>query len=134
MPALHCHVWIFRTISGSQMGSQLLQNVQMIKQTDVLLWKIWRKSGSVSYFFSCTKTQDYLFKGLIKRSWMVRRPGLKTVLSASFRKYTDSYAIQTWGSFINDVQFFWVIFDPPPPLNPIFTFYNPKILDPSSPP
>ena len=28
-------------------------------------------------------------------------------------------------SYINDVWFFWVIFDPPPPLNPIFTFYNP---------
>jgi hypothetical protein len=34
LPAPHCHVWIFRTISGSQMGSQLLQNVQIIKQTD----------------------------------------------------------------------------------------------------
>ena len=30
-------------------------------------------------------------------------------------------------------DFFWVIFDPPSPLNPIFTFYNPKILDPSPP-
>jgi hypothetical protein len=30
----------FRTISGSQMGSQLLQNTEIIKQTDVLLWKI----------------------------------------------------------------------------------------------
>ena len=27
-------------ISGSQMGSQLLQNTKIIKQTDVLLWKI----------------------------------------------------------------------------------------------
>ena len=27
-------------ISGSQMGSQLLQNTEIIKQTDVLLWKI----------------------------------------------------------------------------------------------
>jgi hypothetical protein len=27
-------------ISGSQMGSQLLQNMEIIKQTDVLLWKI----------------------------------------------------------------------------------------------
>ena len=44
---------IFRTISGSQIGSQLLQNMEIIKQTDVLLWKIWRKFGSVSYLFSC---------------------------------------------------------------------------------
>ena len=36
------------------MGSQLLQNAQIIKQTDVLLWKIWQKYGSVSYLFSCT--------------------------------------------------------------------------------
>ena len=42
-------------ISGSQMGSQLLQNTKIIKQTVVLLWKIWRKYGSVSYLFSCTK-------------------------------------------------------------------------------
>ena len=27
-------------ISGSQMGSQLLQNMEIIKQTDALLWKI----------------------------------------------------------------------------------------------
>ena len=27
-------------ISGSQMGLQLLQNTEIIKQTDVLLWKI----------------------------------------------------------------------------------------------
>ena len=38
-------------ISGSQMGSQLLQNMKIIKQIDVLLWKIWRKYGSVSYLF-----------------------------------------------------------------------------------
>ena len=42
------------TLSGSQMGSQLLQNTEIIKQTDVLLWKIWRKYRSVSYLFSCT--------------------------------------------------------------------------------
>ena len=29
----------FRTISGSQMGSQLLQNTQIVKDTDVLLRK-----------------------------------------------------------------------------------------------
>ena len=46
MPAPHCRVWIFRTISGSQMSLQLLQKAQIIKQTEVLLWKIWRKSGS----------------------------------------------------------------------------------------
>ena len=34
MPVPHCHVWIFRTISGSQMGLKLLQNAQIIKQTD----------------------------------------------------------------------------------------------------
>ena len=43
----------FWTISGSQMGSKLLQNTEIIKQTDVLLWKIWRKYRSVSYLFSC---------------------------------------------------------------------------------
>ena len=36
------------------MGSQLLQNTEIIKQTDVLLWKILRKYGSISYLFSCT--------------------------------------------------------------------------------
>ena len=45
----------FWTISGSHnMGSQILQNTEIIKQTDVLLWKIWRIYGSVSYLFSCT--------------------------------------------------------------------------------
>ena len=38
----------FRTISGSQ----LLQNMWIIKQTVVLLWKNLRKYGSVSYSFS----------------------------------------------------------------------------------
>ena len=46
---------IFRRISGSQIGSQLLQNTEIIKQTDVLLWNIWRIYGSVSYLFSCIK-------------------------------------------------------------------------------
>jgi hypothetical protein len=36
------------------MGLQLLQNMEIIKQTDILLWKIGRKYGSVSYLFSCT--------------------------------------------------------------------------------
>ena len=36
------------------MGSQLLQNTEIIKQTDILLWKIGRKYGAVSYFLSCT--------------------------------------------------------------------------------
>ena len=49
---------IFRTISGSLscsvFSSQILQNTGIIKQTDVLLWKIWRRYGSVSYLFSCT--------------------------------------------------------------------------------
>ena len=39
---------------GSQMGSQLLQNSEIIKQTDVLLWKIWIRYGSVPYLFSRT--------------------------------------------------------------------------------
>ncbi len=30
----------FRTISSPQMGSHLLQNTEIIKQTDVLHWKI----------------------------------------------------------------------------------------------
>ena len=38
-----------RTISGSQ----LLQNKRIIKQTVLLLWKFWRKYGSISYPFSC---------------------------------------------------------------------------------
>ena len=31
-------------------------------------------------------------------------------------------------------DFFESFLTPPPPFNPIFTFYNPKILDPPSPP
>ena len=38
------------------------------------------------------------------------------------------------GSCINDVRFFWLIFEPPPPLNPIFTFYNPIFWDHFRPP
>ena len=34
-------------------GSQLLQKTRIIKQTDILLWKIWRKYESVLYSFSC---------------------------------------------------------------------------------
>ena len=34
-------------------GSQLLKNTSIIKQTVVLLWKNWRKYGSVLYLFSC---------------------------------------------------------------------------------
>ena len=36
--------------------SQLLQNMWIIKQTLVLLWKSLRKYGPVSYLFSCTIT------------------------------------------------------------------------------
>ena len=39
------------------MGSKLLQKTKIIKQTDILLWKIWGKYGSLSYLliilFSC---------------------------------------------------------------------------------
>ena len=38
-----------RTISSSQ----LLQNMGIIKQIVVLLWKFWKKHESVSYSFSC---------------------------------------------------------------------------------
>jgi hypothetical protein len=41
-----------KTISGPQMGSQLLQNTEIIKQTDVLLWKIWK----IYMDLSCTIT------------------------------------------------------------------------------
>ena len=40
------------------MGSQLSQNMEIIKLTDVLLWKIWRIYGSVSYLFSCINMKD----------------------------------------------------------------------------
>ena len=36
-------------ISGSQMGAQLLQSMKIIKQTNIILWKIWKKYWSVSY-------------------------------------------------------------------------------------
>ena len=45
-------------ISGSQISSQLLQNTEKVKQTDVLLWKIWRKYRSVSYLFSSTPAEQ----------------------------------------------------------------------------
>ena len=47
--------WLSRwyNISGSQMGLQLLQNIEIVKQTDELLWKNWRKYGTVLYLFSC---------------------------------------------------------------------------------
>ena len=35
------------------MDSQLLQNKEIIKQTDILLWKICRKYRSVSYLHGC---------------------------------------------------------------------------------
>ena len=51
-------------ISGSHMGSQLLQNTEIIKQTDVLIWKIWRKYRSVLYLFSCNLPQLRIAMGL----------------------------------------------------------------------
>ena len=39
----------FRTISGSQMGSQPLQNTEIIQQTDVLLW---RKCGYLAGYIN----------------------------------------------------------------------------------
>ena len=54
-------VGLAKTISGTHnMGSQLLQNTDVIKQTEALLWKIWRIYGSVSYLFSCNEQpSDY---------------------------------------------------------------------------
>ena len=71
MPAPHCRVWIFRTISGSQMGSQLLQKVQIIKKIDLLLWKIWNKYGSVSNFFSCTMASWYKLLKTPRPFWFI---------------------------------------------------------------
>ena len=48
------------------MGSQLLQNTEIIKQTNVLLWKIWRIYGSVSYLFSCTVSSLYLHCSMLR--------------------------------------------------------------------
>ena len=45
------------------MGSQLLQNTQIIKQTGVVLWKIWRKYVSVSYSFGCMLCAFYVIFG-----------------------------------------------------------------------
>ena len=44
----------------------------MIKQTDVLLWKVWRKHGSVSYLFSCTEIY-IIFKYCSKLLWFMIR-------------------------------------------------------------
>jgi hypothetical protein len=52
-------------ISGSQIGFQLLQNTEIIKQTDVLLWKIWRKYESVSYLFSCNAVRTAVWRSLL---------------------------------------------------------------------
>ena len=59
----HWHqLQIFWTISGSHnTGSQLLQNTEITKQTDVLLWKIRRIYGSVLYLFSCTANRYCYF-------------------------------------------------------------------------
>ena len=44
-------VGFFWTISVSQPCSQRLQNTEIIKQTALSLWKIWRKYRSVSSIF-----------------------------------------------------------------------------------
>jgi hypothetical protein len=78
-------------ISSSQMGLQLLKNTEIIKQTDILLWKIWRKYGSVSYFFSCTIYKFQLEKKTTFtkkcRPYMVptwKKLYLKTTISNNF--------------------------------------------------
>ena len=57
--------------------SETWQNEWIIKQTVVLLWKFWRRFGSVSYLFSCTiyfRGQDlFCFTLALKYTVMMKR-------------------------------------------------------------
>ena len=52
-------------------GSQLLQNTWIIKQTVVLLWKNWRKYGSVSYSFRCWVRNIEEIKNHSLQTWQI---------------------------------------------------------------
>ena len=41
------------------MGSQLLQNTEIIKQTDILLWKIRGKYESFLYLAACEEITNF---------------------------------------------------------------------------
>ena len=74
-------------ISGSHMCSQLLQNREIIKQSDILLWKIWRKYGSVSYLFSCKKISNRYLHSLIYNDSLKR--GKKVNLRQKSNKFKE---------------------------------------------
>ena len=45
-----------------------LKNTQIIKQTDLLFWKNWRKYGAVSYLFNCIWNYKFLTIKLFSHS------------------------------------------------------------------
>ena len=99
------------------MGSQLLQNAQIIKQTDVLLWKIWRKYESVSYLFSCT-VQIYIL-------WPPGRPSLhrSRIVVEGVMKCVSPFWPCYDGSF--ETKLFSITYQDPP-FNPtmVVEFYS----------
>ena len=110
-------------ISGSQMGSQFLQNTEIIKQTDVLLWKIWGIYGSVLYLFSCTyswvsnklRTYTYLFLAgfSMLTQWLITPVNLCS-LKLSFILFPEIFNFwpKCFASYIKDLMtnldIFWV--------------------------
>ena len=67
-------MWTWNCSAGVQIktktisGSQLLKNTQIIKQTDLLFWKNWRKYGAVSYLFNCIWNYKFLTIKLFSHS------------------------------------------------------------------
>ena len=57
-----CKIWehkiVFVYFLGSFSGSQLLQNMKIMQQTLVLLWKKGKKYVSVSYSFRCISKSE----------------------------------------------------------------------------
>ena len=88
------------------MGLQLLQNAKIIKQTDILIWKIWRKYGSVSYLFSCTSScppspSRFSHLSTALHHWSFRKP--------SQWKISILFPFTSFQSLENRTKFEWCI-------------------------
>ena len=88
------------------MGSQFLQNTEIIKQTDVSLWKIWRIYGSVSYLLSCIVIAEFRWFSVgfqfkfLKNSAIICKILTREILEDFKRWFSINF-----GKIISDWQF-----------------------------
>ena len=102
-------------ISGSQMGSQLLQNTEINKQTDASLWKNRRRRyGSVSCLSSCKSTGRKTGKSYLCVLVKIGHRMMMMHQNFQLKTYNSVSATYCWRAFAEIPIFFLSSMEPKP--------------------